>query len=162
PMAAYGERGYIEADILTDILASGRSSRYYRQLLMADPLFTEVDASIAGSEEPGFLMLRARLSDASQKSVERARTILTTVASECTGITDRELTRAVNRYESNHQFSMLSYLTRAQELALSEMHGEDINSRVAAYRSVTTADVASATESIINPSHACTLIYLPQ
>ena len=127
-MAAYGERGYIEADILTDILASGRSSRYYRQLLMADPLFTEVDASIAGSEEPGFLMLRARLSDASQKSVERARTILTTVASECTGITDRELTRAVNRYESNHQFSMLSYLTRAQELALSEMHGEDINS----------------------------------
>lgn len=162
PMAAYGERGYIEADILTDILASGRSSRYYRQLLMADSLFTEVDASIAGSEEPGFLMLRARLSDASQKSVERARTLLTTVASECTGITDRELTRAVNRYESNHQFSMLSYLTRAQELALSGMHGEDINSRVAAYRSVTTADVASATESIINPSHACTLIYLPQ
>ena len=162
PMAAHGEPGYIEADILTDILASGRSSRYYRKLVMSDPLFTEADASISGNEEPGFLMLKARLSDSSEASIERARRTLTEVAAECTGVTERELSRAVNRYESNHQFLMLSYRTRAQELALSEMTGEEINSRVAAYRAVTTADVAAAAESIINPSRACTLIYLPQ
>ena len=72
PMAAYGQPGYIESDLLTDVLASGRSSRYYRSLVMADSLFTEADASIAGSEETGFLMLRGRLTDASTEAVGHA------------------------------------------------------------------------------------------
>ena len=171
PMAGYGQPGYIEADILTDILASGRSSRYYRDLLMSDPLFTEADASIAGSEEPGFLMLKARLSESSPEAVERARNTLTSLATLTTepfspsnpsGITPRELTRAVNRFDSNHQFSMISYLTRAQELAMSAIHDEDINKRVDAYRAVTLDDVSSTARTILDPSRACTLVYLPE
>lgn len=168
PMAGYGEPGYVEADLLTDVLASGRSSRFYRNLVMADSLFTEADASIAGSEEPGFLMLRGRLSDASPEAVERAVDALNSRARELTapesagGLTQRELTRALNRFDSNHRFSMLSYLSRAQELAMAAMHGEDINSRVETYRRVGRDDVATTAARVLDPSRACTLIYLPE
>lgn len=169
PMPAYGQPGYIQADILTDLLASGRSSRLYRRLLMADPLFTEADASIAGSEEPGFLMLKARLSLSDPESVSRAVRLLNKqaamlcfLAPHPDGITGREISRAHNRFDSNHQFSMLSCLSKAQELAMAEMHGEDLNGRVNAYRAITPADVADAARNIIDPSRACTLIYLPE
>lgn len=168
PMAAYGRPGYIEADLITDVLASGRSSRYYRSLVMADPLFTEADASIAGSEEPGFLMLRGRLSEASPEAVERAVGALNDRARELAddeaagGLTHRELERALNRYDSNHRFSMLSYLSRAQELAMAGMHGEDINSRVDTYRRITREDVVATAAQVFDPVRACTLIYLPE
>lgn len=165
PMAAYGGRGYIECDLLTDVLASGRSSRYYRNLVMADSLFTEADASIAGSEEPGFLMLRGRLTDASPDKVERAVEALNCHARELWaaegGLTQRELERALNRFESNFRFSMLSYLSRAQELAMAEMHGEDINRRVETYRRVTREDMLKTAAEVFDPRHACTLVYLP-
>lgn len=168
PMPGYGAPGYIECDLITDVLASGRSSRYYRNLVMADSLFTEADASIAGSEEPGFLMLRGRLTDSSPDMVERAVRALKSHAARLIapeaegGLTARELERALNRYDSNHRFSMLSYLSRAQELAMSEMHGEDINRRVATYRRVTRDDMVNTASQVFDPSRACTLVYLPE
>lgn len=163
PMAGHGEPGYIEGDIITDILASGRSSRFYQNIVMSDPLFAEADASIAGSDEAGFLMLRGRLSESSPEAVEHAVATLTAQAGalgeECTV---HELERAVNRFDSNFLFSMQHYLSRAQELAMAQMQDEDINRRVDAYRAVTTADITAAARTIIDPSRACTLIYMPE
>lgn len=130
---------------------------------MADPLFTEADASIAGSDEPGYLMLRGRLTESSPEAVGHAVATLTSQAAvlreECA---PHELERAVNRFDSNHRFTMQHYLTRAQELAMSLMQGEDINRRVDAYRAVTTGDITAAARTILEPSRACTLIYLPE
>ncbi|MBD5322995.1 MAG: insulinase family protein [Bacteroides sp.] len=163
PMAAHGQPGYIEADIITDILASGRSSRFYRDIVMSDPLFTEADASIAGSDEPGFLMLRGRLTDSSPEAVERAVYTLTTQAAALREhCAPHELERAVNRFDSNHRFSMQHYLSRAQELSMSLMQGEDINRRVEAYRAVTTDRITEVARRVLDPARACTLIYLPE
>jgi predicted Zn-dependent peptidase len=61
PMQGYGTKQYYCADLLTDLMANGESSIFYRELLMESDLFTSVDASILGSEEPGVLMLNMRL-----------------------------------------------------------------------------------------------------
>lgn len=42
-------------DALSDVLASGRSSRLYRRLVMEKKLFTEIDSSITGDIEPGLI-----------------------------------------------------------------------------------------------------------
>jgi hypothetical protein len=52
-------------------------------------------------------------------------------------------------------------LAKAQALALSEMHDEDINNTVPRYRSVTVDDIIDTTRSTIDPQHASTLIYTP-
>lgn len=169
PMPGYGEKGYIECDLLTDLLASGRSSRLYRNLVMNNPLFSAADASIAGSEEPGFLMLKGTLNDNSDQTIRRAEDLLLKQAHQLTlapqenksAIGSFETQRAINRFASDFTFSSVNYLSRAQALALAGMHGEDINSIVPAYSKVTPAQLTDTAQSIINPAHSCTLIYRP-
>ncbi len=181
PMPGYGQPGYIECDLITDILASGRSSRFYRRLLLGGDLFTSDDASIIGSEEPGMLMLKGYLEDPSEATARKAVERLMSEASELCyqasrldrlsynltearpgGVTPYEVERAINRFASDFTFSSLSYLQRAQALAMAEMHGEDINEIVPAYRRVTTAMIATTARRVIDPAHACTLIYRPE
>ena len=73
-----------------------------------------------------------------------------------------EVERAINRFASDFTFSSLSYLQRAQTLAMAEMHGEDINDIVPAYRRVTTSSVVATARRVLDPCHACTLIYRPE
>lgn len=181
PMPGYGEPGYIECDLITDILASGRSSRFYRRLVLGSELFASADAMIIGSEEPGMLMLQARLTDNSEEAARTAvarlqeeasclcyhaahRDRLSYVHSEARpdGVSPFEVERAINRFASDFTFSSLSYLQRAQALAMAEMHGEDINDIVPAYRRVTTSSVVATARRVLDPRHACTLIYRPE
>ena len=273
PMPGYGEDGYVECDLITDLLASGKSSRFYRNLVMgtapiasdlAQPasleaqesvssesiagqnstspagkplracdIFADADASIMGSEEPGFLMLKARLTDSSDSTIALAERLLLDQAlrltlpidnvsqltmdngqltipsgTPCrdvachvrkpdgtptgtptgtpddhkfsaeqsdfvdesivncplsidTCVTNYELQRAINRFASDTTFSSVNYLSRAQALAMAEMHGEDINSIVPYYRTMTPERLAATARRIIDPTRACTLIYRP-
>lgn len=181
PMPGYGEPGYIECDLITDILASGHSSRFYRRLVLGDDLFATADAMITGSEEPGMLMLQARLTDNSAQAACTAVSRLKDEASRLCyhagrpdrlsyvhaearpdGVSPFEVERAINRFASEFTFSSLSYLQRAQSLAMAEMHGEDINDIVPAYRRVTTSSVVATARRVLDPTHACTLIYRPE
>ena len=168
PMPGYGEKGYIECDLLTDILASGHSSRLYRRLVMDSELFSAADSSIIGSEEPGFLMLKGTLNDTSDDTIRKAEEMLLAQALELTTLTTTspislyETQRAINRFTSDFTFSNVNYLSRAQSLALAEMHGEDINSIVPAYAAMTPERLTATATRIINPSRSCTLIYRPE
>lgn len=163
PMPGYDSQLYIPCDIITDLLAAGRSARFYQNLLMKTDLFTEVDASISGSEEPGYLMLSAKLRDNSENTIAQAQEAMINQALSLAdgSLTEYELTRAINRYESNYTFGSINFLAKAQALALSEMHNEDINSIVPRYRSVTIEDIVKTTQLIIDPQRASTLIYKP-
>ena len=163
-MPAYGEKNYIECDIITDLLASGRSSRFYRNLLMKTGLFTEVDASIIGSDEPGFMMFNAKLTGEDDASVEKSIEAMMGEAQKLIDgdVSEYELTRTINRFESNFLFSSMGFMAKAQSLANHEMHGEDINGIVERYRSVTTDDIARVACEIFNPQRTSTLVYRPQ
>lgn len=160
PMPGYGHPDYIPCDLITDILASGRSSRFFKRLVMPGRLFSEADASISGSEEPGYLLLSAKLLREGEDAEAQAERMLLDEFRDIAvnGVSDTELERAVNRFESNFTFGSLSFLAKAQNLALSEMHGENINDTVARYRAVTPDDIRRAAASLTVP---VTLIYRP-
>lgn len=160
-MAGYGGPGYREADLITDILASGHSARFNRELVMGTDLFTAADASITGSEEAGFLMLTGSLRSNDDAAVEAAENALLAQARRMAGeeVSDRELQRVLNRFESNAMFARLSYLAKARELARAVMHGEDINAIIPAYRAVTPADICRVAAEIFAPQRLNTLIY---
>lgn len=163
-MPEYMSPDYIPCDIITDLLASGRSSRFYQNLLMGTGLFTEIDASISGSEEKGYLMLNAKLSDNTPETIARAEEAMISQALSLAdgSLSQYELTRTINRYESNYTFGSISFLSKAQALALSEMHNEDINEIVPRYRNVSIDDIMRVTKNIIAPERCSTLIYRPQ
>ncbi|MDE6528405.1 MAG: insulinase family protein, partial [Muribaculaceae bacterium] len=161
PMPAYGREGYFAADILSDILANGQSSRFYRRLLLQTDMFTEVDAAIQGSEEPGLFTISAKLrhdgADAERRAIEAITAQLRQLCEE--EVPQRELQRCVNRLESSRTFSLLNYLSVAQTLAFSEMHGEDANRFMEPYQALTPESVRASAGMIFNPAHAMTLVY---
>jgi len=163
PMDGYGTKQYYCADLLTDLLANGESSVFYRELLMESDLFTSVDASILGSEEPGLLMLNMRLGSEGEDIERRAIEAVTGKVAEfmTRDITGEQLTRAINRMESAMTFNNVSYLAKAQALAMSEYHGEDINGVMSCYRALDADDVKAAAREIFREDRANTLVYRP-
>lgn len=163
PMAGYGTKEFVTSDLLTDILANGESSRFYRNLLTASDTFAAVDASILGSDEPGFLMVNARLPENTPQAIDKATSLINAELDRLVTQppTSREITRAVNRMHSAMTFSNLSYQTRAQVIATCELRGEDFNHLIDPYREITTDDMVECTRSIIRPESLNTVIYTP-
>jgi len=161
PMDRYGTVDYHAADAITDVLSNGKSSRFERGLLTHTDIFNELDASITGSEEPGLLMINARLRDtgpeAEARAIEAIEHELQTLVNE--GITEHELERAKNKFESQKTFNDLHYANLANTLAIDTMHGEAPGDNVTAYRALTTADIATAARTIISPTRRLTLKY---
>jgi predicted Zn-dependent peptidase len=164
PMMEYGHPLYEAADILSDILAVGKASRFYRNLIAADTPFTEADASILGSDDPGYFLLNGRLKHSYETTVKEAfdafHKQMELVVEK--GVEPAELERAVNKFESNYLFSNSTCLSKAQNLAMCAMHGEDINSLLPRYRALTPDTVNTAARLILNPQRECALTYLPK
>lgn len=144
PMDPYGTHDYRVADCITDILSAGHSSRIYRDLIAGgDGSIVDADASMMGSEGPGLLMMTARV--ASTDVADRAVDLLVgelEALSSSRPVTSHELERTFNRFESTFALSNLDVASKAFNLALAEMHGENINDTVALQRSITGADIA--------------------
>ena len=163
-MPGYGQPNYIECDIITDLLASGRSSRFYRNLLMTTGAVTEIDASIIGSDEPGFMMLNCKLTENDDASINKAESLIMNEVQRLIDgdVSDYELTRTINRFESNFMFSSMGFMAKAQSLANYVMHNEDVNDVVNRYRKVTIEDIARVAREIFVLEKSSTLIYRPQ
>lgn len=161
PMMPYGHPLYEAADILTDILSTGTSSRFQRELVTKGTLFTEADASILGSDDPGYLLVTGRLADNSGTTLMRAEEALRGQLDRIVdkGVTPDELSRAVNKFESNLVFNNVGFLARAQAIAMSAMHGEDINDTLPRYNRLTPDHISAAAREIIRPEASRTLVY---
>lgn len=161
PMQPYTHPDYKVADIITDILSSGRSARFMQNLVVDTPWFTRADASVSGSVEAGFLLVTADLINNEEETIVQAeKAIWKELDDITTGIINPlEMRRVLNRFETNRMFSLLSSQTQAQEMARCMMVGEDINAVTAAYRSVTPADIGRVGSEIFQPSRSCTVIY---
>jgi len=145
-MDRYGAEGYYAADAITDILSAGKSSRLYQRLVLGTDIFTGADASITGSEESGYLILQGQLAKEDDSAVEQAISMLKEQARALAiegDVSAYELERTKNRYESTFTMENVGLVWRAQNLAMSVYHGEDINKNVDRYRSITAAEIAS-------------------
>lgn len=164
PMDPYGTHDFRVADCITDILSAGRSSRLYRNLIAGgDGSIIEADASIIGSEGPGFVMLTARPREATPRALDAAVDALTAQLAALAvpgDVTPHELLRTLNRFESSFALANFDALSKAQNLALAEMHGEDINHTVARQRLITTDDIARVAADLASRPRAI-LKYLP-
>lgn len=163
PMGGYKSPDYIPCDLITDILANGQSSRFYRNLLMPGRHFSDIDASILGTEHPGLLMINARLLDngpeAEQEAIRAIDAELDRLRHE--EPSPRELRRCLNRIESDRVFSMMYPLQKAQTLAFCELHGENPDDIIPRYRAVTPELIRRTAADILSPSRSQTLIYRP-
>lgn len=159
-MDGYGSAQYTAADALTDILAAGKASRFYRRLVVDGPgWFSEVDASIAGSEHEGFLMIGARLA---REDIDPAQAEACIMAEAeriftCEPPSEREVRRLINRQNSLFTLGNLDYLSLAQTLALAAIHNEAPETQLERYRALTADDIAGCARQIFSAGRAVLL-----
>lgn len=163
PMDPYGTQSYFEADTISDILSNGRSARLYRRLLLGTDMFTDLDASISGSEDEGLFIISAKLTgkgeEAERRALDAINNELQRLAAEPPS--ERELRRCVNLLESNRTFSNLNCLAVAITIATAEIHGENPDDFILPYRAHTPAAISTAASRLFSPSRANTLIVRP-
>ncbi|WP_455671858.1 M16 family metallopeptidase [Phocaeicola sp.] len=137
---------YYAFDMLSDLLSSGRSSRFIQHLVQEKQVFTAIDAYISGSIDDGLFHIVGKPAagvtlEEAEKAVWQELASLTNESIEA-----EELEKVKNRYESEQIFNNLNYLNVATNLAYFELieKAEDINHEVEKYRAVTTRQIKEA------------------
>ena len=152
---------YYASDIISDILANGNSARFFQNVLMKTDVFTDLDASIWGTVDPGLMIVRGRLRPGVE--FDEANSIIDEELGKLVndGASQYEIDKFVNKYESKECFENISYSEKASKLCYHELLGcaDDINSEVAKYRSLNVEDIKRVAGRIFRPENETRLYY---
>lgn len=154
---------YYAADLLSDVLCNGQSSRLFRRLLKDRQLFASIDCYLSGSIDPGLLIIEGKPADG--VSIDECRDAIwyELEALKAERIGEEELEKVKNKVESNLVFSEMSVLTKASSLAFYELLGDAdmINREGDNYCNVSAEDIQRIAQEILQESSCNELIYVP-
>lgn len=149
-------------DMISDIFSGGRSGRFYQKLLKGSSLFSGIDAYLTGTIDPGLFLIEAKLIN--KNSHEEARKLiwaeLVRLKNEL--IDEKELQKVKNGIISSIEFSEVSIIHKAINLAYYEMLGNAnlINNQEVGYLRINSEDIQAIAKSTFIEKNCSELIYL--
>ncbi len=162
-MCGRGDADYQACDQLSDILSNGTSSRFYRNILVKTGLFTELDASITGTYDPGLFLIRGRLAEGVGFDEAKAAVALELRHLLDHGVTEHELEKCSNKFQSSSLFETVGYAEKAVKLSKYELlnKAEDINFEIDKYRALTPERIGTVATKLFDERNCSTLYYGP-
>ncbi|WP_131537372.1 M16 family metallopeptidase [Pedobacter nototheniae] len=155
---------YYAYDLLSDILSRGQSSRLYNSLLKEQQLFSDINAYISSSLDPGLFIVEGKLIEGiTIETAEKAIWVeLEKIKAEL--VSKDELTKVKNKVESVLVFSEMSLLDKAMNLAYYELLGDAdlLNQETAQFLKVTADDIKRISNETFNKNSSSTLYYLTE
>lgn len=152
---------YYASDLLSDALANGRSSRFYQKLVKEKSIFTQLDAYISGTRDPGLFIIEGKPSEGMsvEDAINHIWHELETIKSN--GISENELKKLQNKVEASIVFSDINILNKALNLAYYENLGDAdlVNQQIRFYNDVKPGDIKRVAQKILNPENCSELIY---
>lgn len=153
---------YYAQDLISDLLSSGKSSRFYHHLIREKKLFTEISAYITGDADPGLFVLYGKV----QKGVdinqaeEAVRMSLQEICDK--EVSTEEMDKAVTRIEASRAFNDLSITERAYKLAYAEWLGDHrlVNEEIEFYKALRPPDIQRAALTMFKETNCSVLHYL--
>ncbi len=161
-MCSRRDEEYHTIDIISDILSRGNSSRLYKTLIKDKQLFTDLNAYVHGDFDKGLFVISGKISDgvaiedAEKGIIDELEKIKTEL------VADDELQKCKNKIESTVVFSETDVLTKATNLAISELLGDAdlINQEIEKYANVTAQKIKLQANIVLNETNCSTLYYL--
>ncbi|QEH40077.1 insulinase family protein [Chitinophaga sp. XS-30] len=155
------DQRYYTADLISDILSGGGSSRLHQALVKEKKLFSYIDCAHFGSLDAGLLSIEGKLvkgvkmKDAEKGIQEELEKLQQQI------IPERELQKVKNRVESMLAFEDMGLLSRANNLAYYELMGDAgfMNKEFEHYERVTTADIHQEAQTIFSEKNSNTIHY---
>lgn len=160
-MPGRNDQAYPVCDLLSDVLANGRSSRFHQNILSKTSALTEVDAAIEGTIDPGLFIIRAKLAEgttfaqAEELIQNEIRNIIVN------GVTQYELDKCLNKFHAASLFDNIGYREKATKLCLFELLGDAslANYEVDRYRKVSTDDLVNVANSLFDTNNCSSVYY---
>jgi len=160
-MDARLDKGYYVADMITEILGGGGSSRLYQKLVKEKQYFSNLDCYHFGSIDSGLLTVEGKLvkgvkmEDAVAAIDEEIQKLTTSL------IEESELQKIKNKTESVIAFEDMSIMSRANSLAMYELLGDAsmMNTELQKYQDITVEDIRQYSQQIFQPHNSNTLLY---
>ncbi|MRG46563.1 insulinase family protein [Chitinophaga sp. SYP-B3965] len=155
------DQRYYAADLISDILSGGGSSRLHQVLVKEKKLFSHIDCAHFGSIDAGLLCIEGKLvkgvkmKDAEKGIQEELEKLQQNI------IPERELQKVKNRVESMLAFEDMGLLSRANNLAFYELLGDAafMNKEFENYERVTKEDIHREAQIIFNEKNSNTIHY---
>ncbi|MFC0773656.1 M16 family metallopeptidase [Terrimonas alba] len=156
------DKRYYIADLLSEILSGGGSSRLYQALVKEKQLFSNIECHHFGSTDAGVLAIEGKL--VKGVKIEDAEKAVEDVLEELkqNPVTQAELQKVKNKTESMIAFEDMSVMNRANSLAYYELLGdaELMNTELQKYADVTVQDILEESRNIFRKENSNTIWYL--
>ena len=152
---------YYALDLMTDILASGASSRFYQKLVKTDRIFTELDCYQTGYLDPGLIVIEGKPAEGVTLEAAEAAIWAELAVLKSEPIADVELQKLKNRAESQQAFGDVGAANKAMNLAFYELIGDAnlINTEIDRYNSVEIKDIQRVANDIFRTDNSTLLFY---
>ena len=150
------------ADLITEILGNGGSSRLFQGLVKEQQIFSNIQCSHFESIDAGLLYIEGKLvKNVTMEQAERAIDVeLTKIKTQL--ITETELQKVKNKTESLIAFEDISLISRADSLATFELLGDAdlMNKELLNYQAVNTEDILQEAGNIFIDANCSTIHYM--
>ncbi|MEI8054230.1 MAG: pitrilysin family protein [Bacteroidota bacterium] len=153
---------YYAADLISDILSGGGSSRLYQSLVKEKQLFSNLDCYHFGSTDAGLMIIEGKLVKGVDIKVAEQAVLEELKKLQDEGISPSELEKVKNKAESAMAFEDMSLMNRASSIAMYENLGDAdlINTELSKYQAVTAEEIAREVRDIFDENNCSTMYYL--
>jgi predicted Zn-dependent peptidase len=160
-MCSRYDKEYYAIDLISDVLSQGNSSRLHKSLIKDKKMFSDIHAYVMGDFDKGLFVISGKLSKG--VTMEQAELAINEeikkIQSELVSVD--ELTKVKNKSEATHTFGEVDILSKATNLAISELLGDAdiINREVEKYLAITAEQIKEQANKILRPENCSTLYY---
>ncbi|HVG16503.1 MAG TPA: pitrilysin family protein, partial [Chitinophagaceae bacterium] len=153
---------YYAADLITEVLGGGGSSRLYQALVKEKKLFSNIECYHHGTVEAGLLTIEGKLVKGVEIKEAEAALHEELQKIKAQAISENELQKVKNKTESIMAFEDMSIMNRANSLAFYELLGDAdlMHTEFERYNRVTAADIQKECNEIFREENCNTLWYL--
>lgn len=153
--------GYHAADLITEVLGGGGSSRLFQALVKEKRLFSNIECYHFGSLDAGLLTIEGKLvkgvdMQAAEAAVEEE---LQKIKEQ--KVSEEELQKVKNKTESMIAFEDIAVMSRANSIAFYELLGDAdlINQELSKYNAVTADDIQQYSRRIFDANNSNVVYY---
>jgi zinc protease len=152
---------FYAADLMSDILSRGHSSRMYQQLVKEKEIFTSISSFSMGTIDPGLLVVSGRIREGIEldKAEEEVNTLLKKFVKE--GAKSQELEKVKNQADATLEFDKVEVMNRAMNLAFAELSGDAdlVNKEGNEIKKVSLSDIKRVAEEILVEKNSSVMYY---
>jgi predicted Zn-dependent peptidase len=153
---------YYTADLISDILSGGGSSRLFQSLVKEQQLFSNIECFHMGSTDAGIMVIEGKLVKGIDIKLAEAAIAVGLKKLQDEGISVAELEKVKNKTESAMAFEDMSVMNRASSIAMYELLGDAdlMNTELDKYRAVTAESIVEQSRIIFDENNCSTMYYL--